>query len=263
MVVGWSIASQLNTVIMKATFFVSVIILNSFVACDFDDCSRDYSDGGHFALTGAAEDIKAPWLAAIGVGEENHDFFKLCSGSIITKKFILSAAHCFISKRYYPTHVRAGANNIESYFAIIEQKDILDVKIHPDYEDYIYYFDIAIIEIVGEFKFSSKISPICLPKASSNHPGDGLGITVQGWGVSDMGNGNEVSEVSVSIRPRSECNGRIEKFEQSSSPNSENVDKWIPRLFTDVLFCADANTNDKTGVCAGDSGGPAIFRFEK
>ena len=41
----------------------------------------------------------------------------------------------------------------------------------------------------------------------------------------------------------------------------ENIDKWLPHLTTDVLFCADANLNDKTGVCRGDSGGPAILRF--
>ena len=42
---------------------------------------------------------------------------------------------------------------------------------------------------------------------------------------------------------------------------NENIDKWIPNLTTDVLFCADANLNDKTGVCRGDSGGPAVQRF--
>ena len=265
MIVGWLIASQLNTVIMKAIFYVLLILLLSFVVGDFDDCSRDYSDdGGHFANSGANEDIKAPWLAAVGIGRESYDFFKLCSGSILTKKFILSAAHCFNSQdeRYIPKHVRAGANNIESYFAITEQKEILKVEKHPDYDDYIYYFDIAIIEIVGEFKFSSRISPICLPESSSRHPGNGLGITVQGWGVSDKGKGKEASQVSVSIRPKSECDARIETFGKSSSPQSGNVEKLIPKLFTDVLFCADANLNDKRGVCFGDSGGPAIFRFE-
>jgi len=34
----------------------------------------------------------------------------------------------------------------------------------------------------------------------------------------------------------------------------------MPQLTTDVLFCADANLNNKTGVCSGDSGGPAIQR---
>ena len=265
MIVGWLIASQLNTVIMKAIFYVLLILLLSFVVGDFDDCSRDYSDdGGHFANSGANEDIKAPWLAAVGIGRESYDFFKLCSGSILTKKFILSAAHCFNSQdeRYIPKHVRAGANNIESYFAITEQKEILKVEKHPDYDDYIYYFDIAIIEIVGEFKFSSRISPICLPESSSRHPGNGLGITVQGWGVSDTGNGKEVSEVTVSIRSRFECDDRIGMFGKSTSDGSENVAEWMPRLTTDILFCADATTNDKTGVCRGDSGGPAIFRLD-
>merc|ERR1712110_638936 len=144
--VGWLVPSLLNTLIMKATFFVTLILLVTVVASEFDDCSRDYSNGGHghFAISGADEDIKAPWLAAVGIGQENNEFFTLCSGTILTKKFILTAAHCFIhpDTRYKPTHVRAGANDINYYF--IEQKEILNVKKHPDYEDYIYYFDIAI-----------------------------------------------------------------------------------------------------------------------
>ena len=69
---------------MKETLYVLLILLVSFVVSDFDDCSRDYSDdGGHFANSGANEDINAPWLAAVGIGRENYDFFKLCSGSII------------------------------------------------------------------------------------------------------------------------------------------------------------------------------------
>ena len=42
----------------------------------------------------------------------------------------------------------------------------------------------------------------------------------------------------------------------------ENIDKWMPQLTTDVLFCADANLNHKTGVCSGDSGGPALQRLK-
>ena len=251
--------------IMKATIFVNIILLVSVVSSEFDDCSRDYSDGGHFAISGVEEDIKAPWLAALGIGEDNYDFFFLCSGTIITKKFLLSAAHCFIhpDTRYKPTHVRAGANDIDSRF--IEQKEILDVKKHPDYDDYIYYYDIAIIEIVGEFKFTSRIYPICLPDFSSRHPGNDIGITVQGWGVSDegKGKGKEVSQVTVIVRSKLECDENIEKFGKSSSPRSGNVEKWMPQLSTDVLFCADASLNNKTGVCQGDSGGPAISRFEK
>ena len=250
------------TMIMKGIFLGISIFLISSVASDIDECDRDYSEGGHFANTGADEDIQAPWLAAVGVSEENYDFLILCSGTIITKKFVLTAAHCFLHPTIKPKHVRAGANNIESYYAVAEQKTILEVMKHPNYKDYIYYFDIAIIKINGEFIFNSRISPICLPETSSRHPGNGLEITVQGWGQSDKGKGKELSQVNVGIRSRRECDDRLERFGKSSSDASGNVKEWMALLTTDVLFCADATLNDKTGVCSGDSGGPAILRLE-
>ena len=101
-------------------------------------------------------------------------------------------------------NVRGGANNIDSVFA--EQRDILDVKIHPDYDSVstAYYFDVAIVTVDEEFKFSSRISPICLPVASSIHPGDGVGISVQGWGGGGCyrREGKEVSQVNVNIRSK-------------------------------------------------------------
>ena len=57
-----------------------------------------------------------------------------------------------------------------------------------------------------------------------------------------------------------ECDSRIERFGDSSQSVRENIEKWIPQLTTDVLLCADANLNEKKGVCSGDSGGPAIIR---
>ena len=169
------------------------------------ECERDYSDDKsvHFAISGVDQEIKAPWLAALGISRPNKEFTVLCSGSIITTKLILTAAHCFFaSERYQPTHVRVGANNIESIWA--EDRNISDVKIHPDYDcdSLAFYFDIAIITVDEGFKFSSRISPICLPDISSIHPGSGIGISVQGWGVTDRGNGKEVSQASVNIRSK-------------------------------------------------------------
>ena len=187
---------------IKAAFCIGFLI--NVGASEIEECSREYSDtgGGHFTLSGFDQEIKAPWLAAVGKSRPNKEFSVFCSGSLLSKKYILSAAHCFHipSKRYHPTHVRVGANNIDSIFA--EQRDIWDVKTHPDYDSVsnAYYFDIAIITVDEEFKFSARISPICLPVNSSLHPGDGIGISVQGWGAN--GDQNEASQISVNIQSK-------------------------------------------------------------
>ena len=168
------------------------LFLICLVASDIEECSREYSEtrGGPFAFSGADEEIKAPWLAAMGIPRPNRLFTVICSGSILTRRLILTAAHCFLSEKYKPTHVRVGANNIESIFA--EQRKILDVKKHPDYDsdNKAFYFDIAIITVDEGFKFSSRISPICLPDTSSIHPGNGISISAQGWGQTDRDEDN-------------------------------------------------------------------------
>ena len=230
---------------------------------NIEECTRDYSEtgGGHFAIAGVEEEIKAPWLAALGISRENFQFSVTCSGSILTKKVILSAAHCFfVSERLKPSHVLVGANNLESVY--VELRDIFDVKIHPDYDSVnkAYYFDISLITMDIELKFDSRKSPICLPITPFLHPGKGRGISVQGWGKTERGRGKEVSQVNVNVRTMLECDSKIKIFGESEESGQSKIDRWIPRLTTNVLFCADANLNHKTGVCFGDSGGPAIVR---
>ena len=58
-----------------------------------------------------------------------------------------------------------------------------------------------------------------------------------------------------------ECDFKFKQFGESSRIGNINTERWIPQLTTDVLFCADANLNDKAGVCKGDSGGAAIQRY--
>ena len=178
---------------MKAAFCF-VIYLRFVTSNNIEECTRDYSNRG-----GSTQKIKAPWLAALGISRPHEEFTMLCSGSILTKKLIVTAAHCFFSHpRLIPTDVRAGDNDVDSRYA--KERKILDKKIHPDYDNVsqTYYFDIAIITVDEEFEFSSRIYPICLPVRSSLHPGAGIGISVQGWGAK----GTEVSRNSVTIQSK-------------------------------------------------------------
>ena len=198
---------------MKTVFcFVFLLCL---VTSDQDECARDYSDtgGDPFAFSGVDEEIKAPWLAAIGINREKFGFTFLCSGSIITRRFIFTAAHCFNSKSFQPNQVKFGATNIESIY--MEQRNIREVKTHPEYDGVskTFYFDVAIVKVDEELQFSSRISPICLPDSPSEHPGTGLGITVQGWGTTERGGVKHVSQAFVNnLNIRSKGSLPVKKF---------------------------------------------------
>ena len=114
--------------------------------------------------------------------------------------------------------------------------------------------------------FSADISSICLPTSVLASPASkvGLGITVQGWGKDQRGPEGEagklLTQIDVSIRSQLECN---EKYNKTVTIIDERrIQAFIPELMISSMFCADSNLDSsQVGICNGDSGGPAIFRF--
>ena len=226
---------------------------------DFNKCGSLSSDQGLFAINGASEDnIRAPWLAALGKYSSKHlgGFQVICSGTIITKRILVTAAHCWPNSELppKPDMVRAGANRIDSRYAI--DRKIKEYKFHPDYKEPKYYYEVALVILKEELRFTSRISSICLPRETLLHPGTNTHISVQGWGKEDGGTtGKLASEVSVGIRSKEECD---DKFQNAGYHYSNRIKSYMPQYSEDMLFCANANLDPQSGTCHGDSGGPAI-----
>ena len=179
----------------------------------------------------------------------------ICSGSVLTVKIIITAAHCFESERHRPSHVRVGGNRRDNKYIV--ERGIQEYKLHPDFTYPEYYYDVAIIIMDKELVFSPHISPICLPQSVSSYPSPGTIITTQGWGVGDDGNyGETASAVSVGVRLKQECNY---KFKNAGTSHRDKVNAVMPELIMENnLFCAESDLNSDLGPCRGDSGGPAI-----
>ena len=186
---------------MRKTLLCQVILLIIIpiilTGSEFDKCGTQNTDlaSSLSAISDIqTDDMNAPWLASIGkyIGTDSvENYIVKCSGTILTVRVIVTAGHCFQLKSQLPSHVRVGSN----FLRYSEDRRIKEYKLHPKYEFPKYYFDIAVIILEVELKFSARISAICLPNPSIQ-PTSLTSLTVQGWGKNKEGkSGKGASEV--------------------------------------------------------------------
>jgi len=169
----------------------------------------------------------------------------LCGGSILDKRRILSAGHCFEDE---PEASRFSAIvGVNSRTDISSGQQIKGERyvVHPEYETenetQAPVNDVAILFLAEDIQFNTRVQPIALP--TPDHHGDFENQTaiVSGWGVYDPKKGSSVALLKASLRvyPLAKC---IEdwKVKKNSTVGAYN-------LCTFTKF---------HGPCFGDSGGP-------
>ncbi|GJQ67968.1 hypothetical protein Trydic_g16722 [Trypoxylus dichotomus] len=202
-----------------------------------------------------ATENEYPWVVAV---YDSNDL-QICGGTIVSKNFVLSAAHCFASY--------TGSKFNESNYSIVagkhyrnksvteegaQERKIKSLVLHPEYAGIVqrYRYDIALIQLESPFDISPNVRPACIDienQHEDSYYGNEISGVVAGWG-----NTNPIGEPSFVLKKlvvpyvdRRKCGEAFEK-------------DFARKYVIDDKICAGYKNNN-TNICQGDSGGGLYF----
>jgi len=232
---------------MKIFFFLPILIHARFIYGTVGDTS----DAGlppekvdiHPRIIGGTQiSINyAPFI--VGLTIRSGFSTEMCGGSIISSRFIVTAAHCIHGKAAGQISVRIGSSRFDSGGRVVGVRSIYVDNYKPNTVEN----DIAILELDSQISSSNDPNARVIPFGNGNPPSSSTCYTA-GWGLTSNGgsSSSNLMRVQLNIWSTSSCRmvwGNISGSKQICALG----DRLIGDLYKDS--------------CAGDSGGPLYCTY--
>jgi trypsin len=218
------------------TTAISYFALVVFALVGFSFASPKASINGRI-VGGKLTDISSiPYQVSVQSEISTHGFFHKCGGSIISPRFVVTAAHC-TQVAGLARQIRTGSSHKGEGGQVYR---VLNVINHPLYDEDTTDYDIALLELAEPIVINENTAAIELAEEDEDAMVDDLAI-VSGWGdTKSFGDDkNLLRSAEVPI------------FDQELCAHL-NKDHGV---LTDRMICAGYLAGGRDS-CQGDSGGP-------
>uniref|UniRef100_A0A336KWB3 CSON000672 protein n=1 Tax=Culicoides sonorensis TaxID=179676 RepID=A0A336KWB3_CULSO len=222
---------------------------------DFETCGKTLVQGRTYKGLGAY-----PFVVRIGFRNTiSGNMAYPCTGSILSRTTILTAAHCALAKSdgFKLSSVRVGDYDAstdpdcsEYNFCAPQANNhrISYIIVHPDYVQGEYHHDIALIVLKQPLNYSVAAQPICL-RGDKINLNVGRRATVAGWGkmANQVTRSNKMELLEVPLASWDACQRVYAPTGALKSSKS----------LGDQLMCVGGEGRD---VCQGFGGSPLIVK---